>query len=63
MVLDYGRVKEYGKPVDLVTDESTFLGKLLKDTGRDFQKKMIYLAQHGAELDGPIEEEKIEEPK
>lgn len=46
-MLDYGRIKEYGKPLDLVSNESSFLGKLIKDTGADFQRKMIYLAQQG----------------
>lgn len=58
-MLDYGRIKEYGKPLDLVSDESSFLGKLIKDTGSDFQRKMIYLAQKGPDY---IEEEDEEIP-
>lgn len=59
LVLDYGRIKEYGKPLDLVSDEGSFLGKLIKDTGSDFQRKMIYLAQKGPDY---IEEEDEEIP-
>lgn len=63
LVLDYGKIKEYGSPLELVSSESSFLGKLVKDTGLSFQRKMIYLAQKGPDYTGELEDIAVEPPR
>ena len=48
LVLERGEVKEYDAPLTLVRDETSFLGRLIRKTGKAYMQKIIGLAQQGA---------------
>lgn len=45
LVLDHGEVKEYDTPVNLVKSPDTFLGALIRKTGKAYAEKIIALAE------------------
>ena len=51
LVLDNGEVQEYDTPLKLVKDPNSFLGKLIRKTGKSFMEKIIAMAEKGAEED------------
>ena len=48
LVLNQGIVEEYDKPIDLVRNPESFLGKLVRKTGEAYTEKIIALAEKGA---------------
>ena len=44
LVLDNGEIKEYDTPLNLVENPNTFLGKLIRKTGKGFAEKIIEMA-------------------
>ena len=49
LVLDNGEVQEYDTPLKLVKDENSFLGKLIRKTGKTFMEKIVAMAEKGSE--------------
>jgi ABC-type multidrug transport system fused ATPase/permease subunit len=47
LVLDNGEAKEYDTPLNLVENPNTFLGKLIRKTGKAFEEKIIAMAKKG----------------
>lgn len=45
LVLERGEVKEYDKPLTLVRDENSFLGRLIRKTGERYMQKIMALAE------------------
>jgi ABC-type proline/glycine betaine transport system ATPase subunit len=45
LVLERGEIKEYDKPLTLVKDENTFLGRLIRKTGERYMQKIMALAE------------------
>ena len=48
LVLDNGEVQEYDTPLNLVKNEKSFLGKLIRKTGEKYAEKIIGLAEEGS---------------
>jgi hypothetical protein len=44
-VLDHGEVKEYDTPLNLVRNPESFLGSLIRKTGKAYADKIIALAE------------------
>ena len=49
LVLERGEIKEYDAPLKLVKDENTFLGRLIRKTGKKYMESIIALAEKGVE--------------
>ena len=49
LVLDNGEVQEYDTPLKLVKDPNSFLGKLIRKTGKTFMEKIVAMAEKGSE--------------
>lgn len=45
LVLDHGEVKEYDTPLNLVRNPESFLGALIRKTGKAYADKIIALAE------------------
>ena len=45
LVLEKGELKEYDEPIKLVKDEHTFLGRLIRKTGKKYMNKIIEMAE------------------
>lgn len=45
LVLDHGEIKEYDTPLNLVKNPDTFLGSLIRKTGKSYADKIIGLAE------------------
>ena len=45
LVLDDGEVKEFDRPLSLLRDESSFLGRLVRKTGGKYLTRMLTLAE------------------
>ena len=45
LVLEKGELKEYDEPLRLVKDEKTFLGRLIRKTGKKYMSKIIEMAE------------------
>jgi hypothetical protein len=45
LVLDHGEVKEYDTPLNLVRNPDSFLGALIRKTGKAYADKIIALAE------------------
>jgi len=43
--LDHGEIKEYDTPLNLVRDQNSFLGALIRKTGKSYADKIIGLAE------------------
>ena len=50
-MLERGELKEYDEPLKLVKDETTFLGRLIRKTGKKYMESIIALAEKGVEKD------------
>jgi len=72
MVLDHGKIVEFDSPIKLFDHEESYFSSLIKEQGKDFEKRMKYLAKHRdeiiekgglseAELDVHVEEEEKSE--
>ena len=48
-MLDNGEVQEYDTPLKLVKDPNSFLGKLIRKTGKTFMEKIVAMAEKGSE--------------
>ena len=48
-MLERGEIKEYDAPLKLVKDENTFLGRLIRKTGKKYMESIIALAEKGVE--------------
>ena len=51
LVLERGEIKEYDEPLKLVKDEKTFLGRLIRKTGKTYMENIIALAEKGVKSD------------
>eukprot|EP00178_Gracilaria_changii_P007506 TRINITY_DN23739_c0_g1_i1.p1 TRINITY_DN23739_c0_g1~~TRINITY_DN23739_c0_g1_i1.p1 ORF type:complete len:111 (-),score=14.15 TRINITY_DN23739_c0_g1_i1:12-344(-) len=51
LVLERGEIKEYDTPVRLVKDEKSFLGRLIRKTGKSYMENIIRLAEKGSNYD------------
>lgn len=49
LVLDYGNIKEYSTPKELILNEESFLGNLIRETGKEYQERMINLINNPLE--------------
>lgn len=45
LVLNDGQVEEYDTPYALVNNPHSFLGKIIREVGKDYTTKMIHLAK------------------
>jgi len=45
-VLDQGEIKEYDTPLNLVKNPDTFLGRLIRKTGKQYTDKIIRMAEN-----------------
>lgn len=50
-MLERGEIKEYDTPVRLVKDEKSFLGRLIRKTGKSYMENIIRLAEKGSNYD------------
>ena len=48
LVLDKGEIMEYDTPLNLVKNQNSFLGKLIRKTGYNFMKDLVELAEKSA---------------
>jgi ATP-binding cassette subfamily C (CFTR/MRP) protein 1 len=45
VVLDHGEIKEYDTPLNLVKNPESFLGALIRKTGKTYSDKIFALAE------------------
>ena len=45
LVLEKGELKEYDEPLALVKNEHTFLGRLIRKTGKKYMTRIIEMAE------------------
>ena len=65
MVLEKGKVAQYGTPIELLKQEG-ILSTLVKGNGKEYERRMIYLAENkdlileeGAEIEEEENDDKI----
>ena len=50
MVLDHGRIVEFDSPIKLFDNDDSYFSGLIKEQGKEFEKRMKYLAKHREEI-------------
>ncbi len=62
MVLDHGKIVEFDSPIKLFDNSESYFGNLIKEQGKDFEKRMKYLAKHRDEIieNGGVSEEDLD---